>query len=303
MTGFNIVGVPYDIFEKPGEEFQSESRAAVEWLRSLGVSTSADRYHKYISQLDYKGSSRKQDENSAFRDYLNAHGELHDLVRVWKSLLSLDSVQYVDTLKKVTSGQAYRNVAAQDPARDFLFELSVASRLIAAGYEVSLNQIADIVAHVDGRKLYVEAKRVRSLDKLPKRVADANKQIKLRLAQDKSSRSRGMVAVNLTDIINAGSKIGVAPDASVLQREHSQQLNDFLVRNVASIEKGMANNCLGVLAEYTLHGVIHSDFEVDPRAVIFNCRGATFRPYEKILASSDRTFISDVLPKLANQRL
>lgn len=115
---------PHSTLVKEGEELARQGRETVEWLRILGVSKPADRYHGYLRAIE--SFAKLQGDNSAI-------------------------IKVFDTF----------------------------------------NQIADIFAQIDGRKIYIEAKRIKSSGKLASRVSEANNQLKKRLVQDSSSKSRG----------------------------------------------------------------------------------------------------------------
>ena len=249
---------PHSTLIKDGEELARQGKEAVEWLRTLGVSTPADRYHGYVRSIEMYGKIPKGHPEivKEFDVFVNAYAELFELIRVRNALILVDSQSYLDTLKRISQGQPFRHVAENDPGRDYLFEMSVAARLLNAGHEVDLNQIADIVAQVNGRKVYIEAKRIKSLGKLPARISQANKQLKTRLSQDSSSTSRGVVAVNITDIISPECATMVIRDETRLREEHSREFNGFIADNSELFHKGEQKKCLGVFVESSWQGLI-----------------------------------------------
>lgn len=289
---------PHSIMVKEGEELAQQGREAVEWLRTLGVSTPADRYHGYVRAIEAFG--KFQGDEVAVRKtadtFVNANAELYELIRVRTALLQVDSQGYLDTLKRISQGQPFRHIADNDPGRDYLFEMSIAARLLNAGHEVDLNQIADIVAQVNGRKVYVEAKRIKSRSKVASRVSEANKQLKKRLAQDKSSTSRGIVAVNITDVISPNCETVLVQSESHLRDKHSRVFNGFITENPDSFHKGEQSKCLGAFIESSWQDWIW-DGDSDPR--LFFCRGATFKLYR--VTQSEEDYVRDFIPKLANQ--
>ncbi len=268
----------------------------MEWLRSLGISTPADRYHGYVRTIENFG--KIQGDRSAllkgFDAFVNANAELFELNRVYKALMQVDSQSYLDTLKRISQGQPFRHVAENDPGRDYLFEMSIASRLLNAGHEVDLNQIADIVAQVNGRKVYIEAKRIKSAAKLASRVSEANKQLKKRLAQDSSSTSRGIVAVNITDVVSPECETVILPDQNMLREQHSRVFNGFIADNPELFHKGEQSKCLGAFIESSWQGMISDE---DPK--LFFCRGATFKLYR--VTQSEKDYVRSFIPNLANQ--
>jgi len=289
---------PHSTLVQDGEEMVLQGKEAVEWLRSLGVSKPADRYHSYLRAFDKFKDDNCDNETitKRFHDFVNAHAEIYELVRVRSGLLQVDSQNYINTLKRISQGQPFRHIAENDPGRDYLFEMSIAARLLKAGHEVDLNQIADVVAVVEGRRIYVEAKRVKSPAKLASRVAEANAQLKKRLSRDTSSKSRGIVAINITDVINPNCDTVILEREQDVRKHHSAEFNGFVTANPELFHKGEHSKCLGTLIESSWQGMIVSD-ENDPK--IFYCRGATFKLYR--LTQTDESFVRRVIPKLANQ--
>lgn len=296
--GITLEPFPHSTFVKEGEELAQQGREAVEWLRGLGVSTPADRYHGYLRALDNFGKTQGSElvQRKSADSFLNANAELYELIRVRKALLQVDSDGYLNTLKKISQGQPFRHLAENDPGRDYLFEMSMAARFLSAGHEVDLNQIADIVTQVNGRKVYVEAKRIKSPGKLASRVSEANKQLKKRLAQDSSSTSRGMVAVNVTDVLEPSCEAGVVRSEYYIRNQHSAEFNGFIKDNLEAFKKGEQTKCLGSFIESSWQGWVW-DGDAEPR--LFVCRGATFNPYR--VNQTDKDYIRNFLPGLANQ--
>ena len=289
---------PHSTFVKKGEDLVSQGKEAVEWLRSLGVSTPADRYHGYVRTIELFGNL-KGDSSAViqgFDAFVNANAELFELNRVRMALLQVDSQSYLDTLKRIAQGQPYRHIAENDPGRDYLFEMSIAARLLNAGHEVDLNQIADIVAQVNGRKIYIEAKRIKSSSKVASRVSEANKQLRKRLAQDHSSTSRGFVAVNITDVISPDCSAVILHDQAKLREQHSRVFNGFITENPELFHKGEQPKCLGAFIESSWQGMI-SEGDGDPK--LFFCRGATFKLYR--ITPAEKDYVRGFMPKLANQ--
>lgn len=289
---------PHSTLVKDAEEMARQGRESVEWLRTLGVSKPADRYHSYLRAIESFGEL-KGDESAIiknFDSFVNANAELYELNRVRTTLLKVDSQSYLDTLKRISQGQPFRHHAESDPGRDYLFEMSIASRLLNAGHEVDLNQIADVVAQVNGRRIYIEAKRIKSSGKLASRVSEANKQLKKRLAQDSSSTSRGIVAVNITDVISPDCATVVIHEENLIRYQHSEVFNGFITDNPKLFHKGEHTKCLGAFIESSWQGLI-SDTETEPK--LFFCRGATFKLYR--VSQSEDIFVRGFIPNLANQ--
>ncbi len=302
LKTFKVTDYPFTAHLHLSKDLQVKGIAALEWLRNFGGSVHADRYHSYAKEINEFGVRPElEDAESEMHSYLNAHSEMNELIRIYEAMQSIDSAEYIGRLRKISSGQAFRNRAVNEPSRDFLFELSVASRFLRAGYEVTLNEVADSVAFVEGRKIYVEAKRIRSPRQIGKRVGEANKQVSKRLAQDHSSKSRGLIALNLTDVLNPNNDMVIIEDLEIMRKNNADLLHAFVAGN-EEFKKGCTNKCMGVLAEFTVQGMLYRKGEpIQGRVSLANCRVGTFRRYNSLDGNNE--FLKIILPKLSNQSL
>lgn len=297
---FTVTDYPFAPHLHRSKDLHLKGAAALEWLRTFGGSVHADRYHSYAKEIDGFGVRAELDDAEVeMHSFLNAHSEMNELIRIHEVMQSIDSGEYVAKLRKISSGQAFRNRAVNEPSRDFLFELSVAARFLRAGYEITLNEVADSIAFVDGRRIYVEAKRIKSVRQVGKRISEANKQIYKRLSQDHSSKSRGLIAASLTDVLNPDNNMVIIEDVEMMRKNNSDVLHAF-VAGCEEFKKGSTNKCMGVFAEFTMQGMIYQkDSSQQEQVILANCRVGTFRRYNS--QDSNSELLRNMLPKLSNQ--
>lgn len=294
---------PFDLHQHRSQDLVAKGKEALEWLREHGGSVRADRYHSYIKSIENFGQHGKSpDTEEEFYKFLNAHSETNDLIRVYDALQSTESSSYQGTLRKIASGSVFRGSVIHQPERDFLYELSVAARILKAGYEVNLNELADIVTYVDGRKVYIEAKRVKSKSQLGKRISEANKQLVRRISQDSSSKSVGFSSIGLTDLLNPDNSMAFVDDAESLRQQNANLLHLFVAENDAEFHRGMTNRCMGVLADFSMQGMQFDRVGGDiSDARLMNCRVSTFRRYTT--RAGKLNVVDRILPGMANQAL
>jgi len=291
--------LPFDIFQEDGEKIKTQYIEALEWLKSLGLPVIGTRLGKYKKVIESFGENAKilKDDFSAekiFHEFLNAHMEAVEVIRIYKTLLHRDFSEFSDQLKKVAAGQAFRN-RSKDSSRDFMFELTTASRFIKSGFEVQLNQLADVVVIKEGfPKIFVECKRIKSQKKIRENVKKANEQLKKRISLDKSSLCKGVVALNVNELINPDNDMIGIDSVGNLQRMSSGLLESFVEVNKSSLEAKGFNKCLGVLVEATMQG-----YYVSGRCSIINCRGAKFYQYKKANAK----LVRDISMLISNQNV
>lgn len=273
---------------------------ACEWISEFGIEYKKTRFGAYENDLnEYTKNKSKVGAKEAVRISMNARLEANELIRLKTTLESIDSTEIIETIKKAVSGQRFRNASKSDQSRDFAFELGVASRFVKAGYHVDLRSVSDLVVDINGRTLYVECKRIKSLKQLEKRVKAANKQIKKRIEQDKSSKSRGMIALNLTDIINSDAEPVITPSLEIYRQQSADTLKEFLITNKSTLSKGKHSKCLGVLTEFSTQAFINNP-SIEESAFAY-IRESNVYQYQ--LKKEDSEFLYSFMLKLGNQHI
>ena len=282
-----------------------EYEAACEWINSLGIDYRPTRFKKYIEDTkllfheeakSVKEYPSDQDFKEVAKRYLNASREIQELLRIVNALKKIeDNDSFIDQLKKMTSGSAGRVINQQDQSRNFSFELDVASRFIFAGYEVELNGIADLKVLINGVSLYVECKRVTSMKQLGKRVKFANEQLLRRLQRDSSKQSRGIVAVEVSHLVDFDESIWGYKSTEYLWNRSAKIINSFVRRNESEFHKGSARRLLGVLAQITFPSFVSNDDGLK----VATARSSSLLVYRN--STSDTEFLDKFWEKLGNQ--
>ncbi|HGF4937158.1 TPA: hypothetical protein ACF5BZ_004622 [Vibrio parahaemolyticus] len=296
----NYIEPDCERFIHESKQVEEAYAEACEWISSFGVPYQKTRFGAYEKDLEefLKGGGPK-DAKESVTVFMNAHKEAAELVRIMNVYKSFDADEILEPIKKMTSGQRFRNATTKDQSRDFAFELGVASRFIKAGYTVDLRGISDLVVDIDGTRLYVECKRMKSFKQLGKRVQEANKQIRTRLSTDRSSKSRGMVALNVTDIVMENDTPIIFPKIEDYQQASAYTLKNFVMSNKETLGNKRVNKCLGVLTEFTTQGII---FEPDEKQMAFaNIREGNVFQYP--MYKTEHEFLNSFWKKLGNQNI
>ncbi len=267
------------------------------WFSGLGFEYSRTRYgtyRKHINNFIEIAKSKKQEgELLAFKkSFGNAYIEVNEIIRIRNCINNIDSSEFLDQIRKVTSGQEFRGNTDNDQARDFLFELSVASRFIYAGYSVSLNGICDVVVDMGGDgTLFVECKRIKSETQIDKNVKKANKQITKRIESITSRKAQGLVAVNITDLLPKTSMF--SPDseeeATMIHRGVS---NNYVKTRINKFAAGATDKCFGVMCESAIMNYLSK------KSIK---RGVTYSRHTEFLPYSNNPIFERLAPKLTNQ--
>jgi hypothetical protein len=257
-----------------------------EWFNELGLGFSKNRYGKYkknfdlFMDMDERKSLLKNDEKlmDFKKSFDNAYIEANEIIRVYNNLKGIETAEFIDQIKKVVSGQELRASSDNDQARDFLFELSIACRFIKAGFEVSLTGICDVVVDLgDNGKLFVECKRIKSENKIEANVKKANKQIVSRTKASISSKAKGLVAVNITDLLPK-TNIFYPESARAATSIHRGASNNYVLSRIERFAAGQNKKCLGVMCESAM---MHYLSEHAPNPGFCYSRHTEYLPYHE----------------------
>lgn len=298
----NLLELPYQTVLEKGQKVLIEYTKACEWLDSLGINFKRNRFGRYQKEIlefgkRIKSDMSKEEKISVFYSFLNSYAEATELIRVKSALERIESSKYLSQLKKATSGQAFRNIANNDSSRDFFFELTLATRLINAGYSVTLNELADAVADISGIKVFFECKRITSQKMVKNRVKHASTQLKKRFLNEISDNVKGIICLNVTELLNPNLVMAVGQDIHELKNIHSEMLTCFVESYNRELNVKDSKNILGVLCEFNMYGYIKNQ---NPLAVI-NCRGIKFLQYD--VTQEENKFVRDFAIKISNQKL
>lgn len=295
-----IIDLIPEKFIAESKELDKKFIEACEWLTTFGIDYKKTRFGLYEKDIkDFVEGKEPQNAKESLKTFMNADLEATELVRLKTTFESFDNTQLSKSIKKLVAGQRFRNSSNKDQSRDFAFELSIGSRFSKAGYKVDLRSISDLVVIIGNRKLYVECKRLKSYNQLGKRVKSANEQIKKRLRSEVSSQARGMIALNITDIINPNASAIIANDIKDYQKQSSDIITNFVQAHQEILSKNKHKKCLGVFTEFATQGFINSNDEKDC-AFAYIREGNIFR-YP--LKDSDIEFLYEFWPSLGNQHV
>ena len=140
--------------------------------------------------------------------------------------------------------------------RNYLFELVMASTLKAAGFEVRLDGDEDVYFETSGVPCFMECKRVFSQRKLGERIGKAANQIRERCKNAQDSRARGIVAVDVSRLINPGTHLFDCATLDGLSLEAERKIESFRVENQSTLQAVREGCVLGVYVYLRLPGAV-----------------------------------------------
>lgn len=213
--------------------------AAIEWMKALGIKLELGRtihYEKvlrrwkdaYLSASDAQG-------REVFPDFVSSVAEIAEFVNIHKAFQNVPVAQLsviADKLRRGVNGPiaAVDETPDSTAARNFLFEAGVAARAHhpEQGVEAILDARIDTGIRVGRSKIWVECKRVTSLGKLEQNVRKACAQLETHLGAQIGSGHRGMIAIDITKIINRGDQLFVSRNDQELIDSTQRMLDDFI---------------------------------------------------------------------------
>ncbi|MGP8111795.1 MAG: hypothetical protein ACLQFF_12525 [Steroidobacteraceae bacterium] len=189
------------------EDSAGRLRAAVSWLRGLGVDLAPTRFGHYLDEMESYAAHLKTGAAVEHTPrFYAASADGHVLMQL-HSLLSGRYDRYVmDRIERASKGtdSVLDETGDNSDARNFAFELSIASWLVSCGLELNCADPADVAGHIAGRYLIVQCKRVRSAAQVEKRGAHAAKRLRERLDNPNHENMIGAVAFDFTPLANPG---------------------------------------------------------------------------------------------------
>jgi len=225
-----------------------------QWLGSLGFTNShrITRYTANIAEIMAKAESSPAEK---------VYADIFKDGRVSEILSSIvEAVEFVDTitilrekrvqipknlLRNVLSGDpdAAKEDASSNAARNFMFELFIASSFAASGIKVTLAE-PDVKLEFEGRRVLIACKRVLSEKGIEGRMVEAVGQVDKHSSMDGDV---GLIAISVTRLINKGDAIwGLNGDEEITPFLTSK-LEEIITAQLPSLNLIDSPRILGVL--------------------------------------------------------
>lgn len=233
--------------------FMDKLDEVLEWLESKGLRAHLSRYSKYKSYIDdfYKNSDPNDlyDLEQKFKKLNDAVQECIQIVQVYNTFKNENSDGFEDRLKKIISGADFYNPENKaDQPRDFLYELLVASWFKKWGYGIDFDKITDVVATKNSITVYVECKRIKSINGLEENFRKACKQLS---KVDDTTEHYGLVFIDIYHCL--ADRIRDYEYSNILNMR--KELNDILENNFRKQNSDLIERILTKNLDYTL-GVV-----------------------------------------------
>jgi len=230
------------------EAIAHDYRAAIKWIETLGVKVSSGRTTHYAKVIEYwKDAYKNASEDKAkdaFPDFVSSMFEINDFIDIYNAFKNEPLERLEGIKEKLTKGvNGPINSADETPksttARNFVFEALMAARSHhpSKGVSAILNAESDTGISIDNKKLWVECKRITSAAKIEANVKDASSQLEKKLNKKRGSGHRGIVALDVTKIINPDHKLYVQGNDKSLIDSTDKMMEKFIDEHSNQWEK------------------------------------------------------------------
>lgn len=229
------MSIPTESYEAVFEQYS----AAMRWMEGLGIKLSPGRtshYEKIVGRWKDAYKTATADEGrQIFPDFVSSMFEVFDFVSIYKAFGDVPAHQLTSVIEKLQKGvngpiNAADETADSTAARNFLFEAAVAAKAHRPdkGVAAILDARSDTGIRLDGKKIWVECKRVTTVDRIESNARKASRQLETVLAGEVGSGHRGIVALDVSKILNRGDKIFVTRNDSELLASVDRTMDQFI---------------------------------------------------------------------------
>ncbi|HBG7231774.1 TPA: hypothetical protein KRA30_001935 [Clostridioides difficile] len=230
--------------------FMNKLDEVFKWLESKNLRVHLSRYSRYKSYIDdfYKNGNKNDlhDLEQKFKKLNDSVQECVQIVQVYDAFKNENSCGFNERLHKIISGVDFYNPENKsDQARDFLYELLVASWFKKWGYDIDFEQITDVVAKKDGITVYVECKRIKSINGLEENFRKACKQLS---KINDPTEHYGLVFIDIYNCV--ADYIRDYEYSSIVDMK--KELNDVLENNFRKKNANLIEKILTKNLDYTL---------------------------------------------------
>ncbi|MBU3073869.1 hypothetical protein [Clostridium estertheticum] len=232
------------------ENYLNKMDSVISWLSDKGFRANCSRYSKYKKYLnDFYNEGNINDLDDLAKRFEKANTALQEciqIIQVYNAFKDEDGKGFNERLKNVVSGiDFYNSDNKADQPRDFLYELLTAVRFKDLGYAIDFEHITDVVAIRNDITLYVECKRIKSINGLEENIRKACKQL------SRVEDSKEYYRIIFIDIYNClADKIKDYEYSNLLCMRYQLNTileNEFILKNTGLIEKILTKNLSNTL--------------------------------------------------------
>jgi hypothetical protein len=247
------------------EEIAHEYNTAIDWLKAIGIKVNPGRTTNYAKVIDYWKDAYKTasevEAKESLPDFINSVFEIHDFIDIHNAFKNEPNSSLGGLSEKLQKGvNGPINSADETPkstsARNFIFEALMAARSHhpTRGVNAILNADSDTGILIDKKKLWIECKRILSVSKIEANIKDASNQLERVLSKKIGTGNRGIVAIDVTKILNPNSDLFVQKNDNTLKESIDRLMDQFISDNSNQWEKVYARrnkNIIGTIIRFS----------------------------------------------------
>lgn len=221
-------------------ELLEDFNAAVAWIASIGFSVERGRIAEYQRVLT-KSVERFDLYGWAFESQTHAQQvcttllEIREFVSIHRGLSGLSGSAVLREIPYLLKGPFQPtdelSESSSNRPRNIGFELYLAALFASANMHPIYGTDADLCFEHNGHLFFVEAKRPSAPHRVGRLIKDANKQLKQRLKSSRDNMTRGLIALDLTKVINPANKVMPVVNAAhldlLMYGEAEKQINSL----------------------------------------------------------------------------
>lgn len=232
------MSIPTETYEVVCEHYS----VAIQWMDGLGIKLSPGRTSHYEQVVRhwkdaYKTASAAEGRE-IFPDFVSSMFEIFDFVSIHKAFQHVPSDQLTSIIEKLRKGvngpiNAADETSESTAARNFLFEATVAAKAHRPdrGVEAILDAKSDTGVRINGKNIWIECKRVTTLERIDGNARKASSQLENLLTREVGAGHRGIVAIDISKILNKGDKIFVARNDAGLLASVDRIMDQFIAQH------------------------------------------------------------------------
>jgi hypothetical protein len=292
-------------------QIQADFDQALQWYGSYVPRALKRRFAKYQQNIvslvnAYKAGKIEELLKSISEEELtNSLAEASELVAIYKGLspISGQKKPLTQLIREIVDGPEYAK--QEDPsrstndARNFAFQMLIASYCAASGFRLDLENVADLAIEDNGDDIFIEAKRPTTYRNVPSNVNRALKQLTQRYeASTSHGKKRGFIALSISKIINHEQKLLAVKNETDLSRQLNQIVEKFIRKHEHFWQKAAGavdTRTIGVIVHFSTAALLESE------NIIVTCQQLGLNNMtltNHIIGSSDDNYFMEIGRKL-----
>lgn len=248
------------------DEIANDLTNALAWFRNFGVEYEKTRIGEYQRAVELLVSAHRDARldvlQREFPRINNALFEVHDVIYIHRALAGRFDAELDRYVRAYASGPiTYTNEKPQNASnfgRNIGLELSVMAALARAEIPLDFSIPTDVATKFGNRTLLFECKRPQSAEAVKQRVKDAFRQLEQKYQTAQRSRYRGIIALDITKVLNPEFKLYVTNDRVSIDQIMSRLVDGFLVDHRASWELRRNSKTIGILVRLRQMSVVEA---------------------------------------------